>query len=227
MAEKRNLWSTMSKNYTQLSQEQRYQIEALKCNGATQKEIAVIIGKSPSTISRELKRNIPKRGRGALIYSARIAQRKTAARHKNKFKLIRFDDEQKELARNWLSQKKFSPEFIHVEGKKLIPDFVSHETIYTWIWRCKQSHRQEDIKDRNLYKHLAHGKRRRKRGLRRDSRGIIPNRISIEKRPKIVAKRKRLGDFEVDLMMGKNHQGALLVMTDRATLHTRLPSDSW
>ena len=37
-----------------------------------------------------------------------------------------------------------------------------------------------------------------------------------------MAKRKRLGDFEIDLMMGKSHQGALLVMTDRASLMTRL-----
>mgnify|MGYP003339620430 CR=1 FL=1 len=163
----------MSKNYHQLSQEQRYQIEALICNGASQKEIAMIIGKSPSTISRALKRNFPKRGRGALVCSAWIAQGKTTQRHKNKFKHVRFDDEQKELTRNWLSELKLSPEFIHVEGKKLTSDFVSHETIYKWIWRCKQSHRQEDIQDRNLYKHLAHGKRRRKRGLRRDSRGVI------------------------------------------------------
>jgi transposase, IS30 family len=58
--------------------------------------------------------------------------------------------------------------------------------------------------------------------LYRDSRGIIPNRVSIEKRPEIINKRKRVGDIEVDLMMGKNHKGALLVMTDRTTLKTQL-----
>lgn len=51
---------------------------------------------------------------------------------------------------------------------------------------------------------------------------MIPDRISIEKRPKIVVKRKLLGDFEVDLMMGKNHKGVLLVMTDWASLNTRI-----
>ena len=212
----------MSKNYNQLSQEQRYQIEALLRNGAKQKEIAQIVGKSPSTISRELKRNIPKRGRGAMIYTARIAQRKTLHRHKVKLKHIRYSHEQKELTRQWLTDLKYSPELIHVEGKQLLGDFVSHETVYKWIWHCKQSHRREDLPNRELYQHLAHGKRRRKRGLRRDSRGIIPNRVSIEKRPKVVMKRKRLGDFEVDLMMGKNHRGALLVMTDRASLWTKL-----
>lgn len=212
----------MSKHYSQLSQEQRYQIEALLRKGAKQKEIAEIIGASPSTICRELKRNIPKRGRGALTYTARIAHRKTILRHKLKPKQISFTSEQKSITRKWLADLKYSPEFIHVQGKALFGDFVSHETIYKWIWHCKQSHRREDLKDQMLYQHLAHGKRRRKRGLRRDSRGIIPNRVSIDKRPVIVLKRKRPGDFEIDLMMGKNHRGALLVMTDRATLLTRL-----
>ena len=60
------------------------------------------------------------------------------------------------------------------------------------------------------------------RGNRKDSRGIIPNRVSIENRPAVVSKRKRAGDIEVDLMMGKNHKGALLVLTYRTTLYTRL-----
>ena len=51
-------------------------------------------------------------------------------------------------------------------------------------------------------------------------RGIIHNRVSIEKRPKIVQKRSSPGDIEVDFIMGMNHKGALVVITDRATLHT-------
>ena len=212
----------MSKNYTHLNSEQRYQIEALLKSGIAQKDIAKIVNKSTSTISRELKRNIPKRGRGALVYTAENAQRKTDLRHQTKMKKERFTNEMKSLTRHWMKSIKFSPELIHVVGKNELGDFVSHETIYNWIWHCKQSNCKEDRLDKKLYMHLAHGRRRRKRGLRRDSRGIIPNRVSIENRPKIVNKRNRLGDFEVDLMMGKNHQGALLVMTDRASLKTKL-----
>ncbi len=65
-------------------------------------------------------------------------------------------------------------------------------------------------------------KRRRKRGSRKDNRGIIQDRVSIERRPKIVNTRARLGNIEVDFMTGKNHNGKLLVMTDRATLYTFL-----
>ncbi len=212
----------MSKNYNQLSQEQRYQIEALLRTGAKQREIAIIIGTSPSTISREIRRNTAQRGRGAKVYSALNAQRKTLIRHRQKPKQIRFTEEDKLKAQDWLLQFRYSPELIHIEGKRQYGDFVSHETIYKWIWYCKQSHHRRDIKYQGLYRYLAHRKRRRKRGLRRDSRGLILNRVSIADRPAIVAKRKRLGDFEIDLMMGKNHKGALLVMTDRASLMTRL-----
>jgi IS30 family transposase len=47
-------------------------------------------------------------------------------------------------------------------------------------------------------------------------------RVPIEQRPAIVQERIRPGDIEADFMMGKNHRGAILVLTDRATLHTRL-----
>ncbi len=67
--------------------------------GAKQKEIAIIIGKSPSTISREIKRNTAQRGRGAKVYSAMNAQRKTMIRHLYKPKHIRLTEEYKLKAR--------------------------------------------------------------------------------------------------------------------------------
>ncbi len=68
-----------------------------------------------------------------------------------------------------------------------------------------------------FYQHLKHGKLRRKRVARKDERGIIHNLVLINKRPKIVHKRIRTGDIEVDFMMGMNPKGAMLVMTDRTT----------
>ena len=74
----------MTKNYFQLTLAQRYQIEALKKAGCKQIDIAKTIGVHKSTISRELKRNVPKRGTGAKIYAAQKAQVKTDLRHKIK-----------------------------------------------------------------------------------------------------------------------------------------------
>jgi IS30 family transposase len=212
----------MSQNYSQLSQAQRYQIEALCQSGNSQREIASILGVSPSTICRELKRNVPKRGIGAGQYRAEQAQRKTILRHRNKPKVIKLDYQVKRYIIERLTQERLSPELIAVLGRKEFSDFVSHETIYKWIWACKQSKHKEDADYHDLYKYLAHGRRRKKRGNRRDNRGVIPNRVSIEKRPKAVDKRRRIGDLEVDLMVGKAHKGALLVITDRSTLLTHL-----
>jgi IS30 family transposase len=80
----------MTKKYNQLSQEQRYKIEALVKTGHSQTEIARIIDVHKSTICRELKRNVPQRGIGAKIYDGSKAQLKTKERHSSKLKSIRF-----------------------------------------------------------------------------------------------------------------------------------------
>jgi transposase, IS30 family len=212
----------MSKNYNHLNTEQRYQIEALIKSGNTQKSIAENLGVSPSTISRELSRNTAKAGQGALIYKAQNAQRRSIIRHKEKPKHMRFTAEMKQISRLLLINERYSPELISVEGKKQLGSFVSHETIYKWIWQCKKSHQRKDKKDRQLYNLLKHGHRRRKRGNRHDKRGNFPYRVMIDKRPSVVLKRKRLGDIEVDLMLGKKHQSAILVCIDRASLKVKL-----
>ena len=208
----------MSKKYTQLTLAQRYQIESLIKAGINQQIIAKQLLVHPSTISRELKRNIALRGRTANEYVASNAERKTRLRHELKPKKIVLTTEMKRQIIPYLTIEKWSPEFI----SQALPDMASHETIYQWIWDCKHSNRQENIEYKNLYTHLKHGKRRQKRGNIKDNRGIISGRIPISERPKIVENRERIGDIEVDLMIGKDHQGALLVMTDRTTLHTRL-----
>jgi IS30 family transposase len=96
----------MSKNYTQLSLIQRYQIEAFFKVGIKQKVIALEIGVHPSTISRELSRNIAQHGKTAGKYLAANAQRKTDNRHFAKTKVIKFSDNMKKQAVKWLSEDK-------------------------------------------------------------------------------------------------------------------------
>ena len=94
--------------FKQLSLAQRYQIEILLQTGLTQTSIAKQIGVHKSTISRELKRSIPKRGKGSGEYSATNAQRKTIIRHKTKLKHTVFNEELKESARHLLMVEKSS-----------------------------------------------------------------------------------------------------------------------
>ena len=212
----------MTKKYNQLNLEQRYKIEAFIQAGYSQTKIADVLGVHKSTICREFKRNIPQRGVGAKIYKADKSEKKTRFRHKTKPKHCTFTPDMKAQMKAWLINKRYSPEFIAAQWVKDGVRGVSHECIYQFIWNCKHTNKQYNKEYKYLYKFLKHGKRRRKRGNYRDSRGLIPNRVSIEKRPKIVNKRKRFGDMEVDLIMGKSHKSALLVTVDRATLKTTI-----
>lgn len=212
----------MTKKYKQLTQEQRYKIEAFLEIGKNQTEIANLLQVNKSTISRELKRNIPKRGVGAKIYIALKAQIKTENRHIEKNKHITFTEGLKQQMKELMVEKRYSPELISAHWKKENVKGVSHECMYNFIWSSKHTNKRSNAEYKNLHKYLKHGKRRRKRGNYKDTRGLILNRVPIDKRPKIVNKRKRFGDIEVDLIMGKNNKSALLVMVDRATLLTTI-----
>jgi IS30 family transposase len=212
----------MTKEFKQLNLEQRYKLAAYKEAGKNQSEIAILLGVHKCTISRELNRNVAKRGIGAKIYDPKKAQQKTEIRHHEKNKFSSFTLPLKKQMKEWMEVKKYSPELVSAQWKKDKIKGVSHECMYKFIWSCKHENKRKNKEFKKLYKCLKHGKRRRKRGNYKDTRGIIPNRISIEKRPAIVEKRKRFGDFEVDLIMGKNHKSALLVTVDRATLITTI-----
>ena len=193
--------------YAQLTREQRYQIKALLDTDVSQGKIAEVISVSRSTISRELKRNSGKRG-----YRPKQAHEKALARKKKKSKprireaiwvLV-----EKELREDWRPEQ--------VSGKlKMSGIFVSHERIYQYVYADK---RRGGI----LWKHLRHPKKYRKRAGGRDRRGKIPNRRSIEERPAIVDERSRIGDWEADLILGMNHQGVAVTLTERNSRFTLL-----
>lgn len=71
-------------------------------------------------------------------------------------------------------------------------------------------------KTAELYKHLRLGRKKRRKCIKNnDRRGQIPNRISIDERPSVVANKERTGDWEVDTIIGKNHKGALVTVVER------------
>lgn len=206
-------------NYKQLSLENRHQIKALLDAGHNQSEIADLIGVHRSTICREIRRNVTNEGPAGNSYRAGTAQELTDQRHAEKHKHCRFTEDLKAQARRWLTEEKLSPELISGRWQVMGMPGVSHEAIYQWIWAAKHA---GDSTDKDLYKDLKHGAGKRKRGNRQDSRGKITGRTSITERPQVVEERSRLGDIEVDLMVGKAHKSALLVLTDRTTLLTKL-----
>jgi len=190
-----------------ITKEQRYTIEVLLAKGKTQEYIARIIGKNKSVISREINRNKDKRNEK---YSSDLAQRKYKKRVKEKPKRIRFTEEVKSRV-NELLKEDYSPEQITGYCQKENIECVSHERIYQHIWANKKA-------GGNLHEHLRRkGRRYRKRGNKKDTRGIIKDRVDIDERPKIVEKKERFGDFEIDTIIGKNHKGAIVTINDRAS----------
>ncbi|WP_317131434.1 IS30 family transposase [Maribacter sp. ACAM166] len=97
---------------------------------------------------------------------------------------------------------------------------VTQETIYKWIWTAKHSNHYNHAKYKRLCKHQRHTGRRQKRNNTYNKRSAITGCVGVNHQPQVVDNRYRISDIEVDLMMGRNHKLALLVMTDRATLVT-------
>lgn len=196
------------KTHKQLTLGQRYQIAALKKAGCKNKEIADNIGTSESTISREFERNTGKRG-----YRPKQAHIKALRRKQNAMKAIKMTDAIMVLI-NERIRFSLSPEQVSGWLKQAHGIRISHERIYQHVWEDKR-------KGGDLYTHLrqAHKKRRKKYGSK-DKRGQISNRISIEQRPDIVEEKTRIGDWEIDTVIGKNHKGALVTIVERKSKFT-------
>jgi len=201
------------RTYTQLTQEQRYQISALKRMGHSQTEIAQVVEVHRSTISRELPRNTGERG-----YRPKQAHEKAVSRRaqaKPRIAATTWKVVEEKLREDW------SPEQVSGWLKKRQGVQLSHEWIYQHILADKQA-------GGDLYTHLrcqpalaaSPGKKRRKRYGKRDDRGKLPNRVSIEERPEVVEQRERLGDWEVDTLVGKGQRGALVSLVERKSRFT-------
>jgi transposase, IS30 family len=192
-------------NYKQLTYEQRCQIEVLKKSGMTQQEMAEAVGTSQSTISRELKRNTGHRG-----YRHKQAQRQTDERRQNAAKAVKMRASMIKLVEQKLVEK-WSPEQISGWLREACGEQLSHERIYQHIWEDKHAGGE-------LYIHLRrHGKRYQKRSNGKQSRGQIRNRVGIEERPAVVDNKSRIGDWEIDTVIGKGHSGAMVTIVERVT----------
>lgn len=187
--------------YKQLIREQRYAISLGLKEGKTQKEIASQIGVSPSTISRELKRNSNKRGQ----YSYALADEMARERQEHLPGNRSISPFLIERVKRLIKGKDWSPK--QISGHlKLSGIAISHERIYRLI----RSDESGELKS-----HCRHKMKYRRHNSSSHSTRI-PNRVSIHERPK-EADGKRFGDWEMDLIVGKEGEGAILTLTERST----------
>lgn len=178
----------------------------MKYAGYSPERIGKELRRSPSSIRRELKRNSNSYG-----YQASDAQRQAIERRSKRTVKRKLDCDELQLEVRQGLSRQWSPETIAGRLKKDNPNrtelHVSHQTIYRWIW----SDAQRISQNRDC---LRHGRYRRS-GL--GKRSVLKNRTNIKERPSIVDNRERIGDWEGDTVVGKNHSGYIMTMVERAT----------
>jgi transposase, IS30 family len=183
--------------YKHLSQIERYQIHSLMKALHPITQIAELLGRHKSTISRELRRNAGFRGSRPKQACELALKRSESSRNARTMA-----PSVKEQV-NALLQLQWSPE--QIAGK--LP--VSHETLYQHVYADKSQ-------GAKLWKNLRCQKQKRKRyASGRDRRGQIPNRRPLSERPAHIEGRKQVGHWECDTVIGANHRGAIVTLVER------------
>lgn len=195
--------------YRHLTEGERYQIEALSKAKKSPAYIAEQLGRSKSTISRELARNSGRRAYRAAEAQQRYRQRLIEKGCERQCWHLVFDELAVPLLEEGWSPEQISGFFSNSEFS------VSHEWLYQRILRDKQN-------GGTAYRHLRCQKQRRKRYGQPERRGQIVNRRSIAERPAEVETRERMGDWEADTIIGAKHKGAIVSLVERKSGYTRL-----
>jgi IS30 family transposase len=190
--------------YSHLTVEQRYVIERLLPQGHTYDEIAAIVECDPTTVGREVRRNSV-----GGVYRAHAAQNRAdrrrgdASHAPRAFTSSVCSSVEAQLREGW------SPEQISNRMRDEGKPTVSHERIYQHVW-------QDRCDGGDLHHFLRQASRlRRKRYGTHSRKGALPNRTMIDARPAVVDERSRIGDWEVDTVVGARHLGAIVTLVER------------
>lgn len=203
------------KCYQQLSNEERLYIEHSLRAGKKQNQIAQELQRHPSTISREIRRNMFAR---SYLYTHHWACYISKWRKRSKLRAL----SEKNLKMKGclveqvreLLQKYLSPQQISEYLKRHHKIKISHETIYRYIH--EESQRKEKLKG-----FLRHGRKKRRKAYGSGARvSKIPNRVGIANRPRIVESKQRIGDWECDTIIGGDRKAALVSIVERKSLFT-------
>jgi IS30 family transposase len=188
--------------YSQISLEERYALALMRRQGHTQAAIARALGRHPSTISRELRRNIWRCDGRSYWYvraDSYARGRRRFSRRNAQFTAADWALVEARLCERW-SPEQIVGRFARAGGLR-----ISHETIYRYVWKDKQ-------RGGTLWTHLRVAtKRRRKRYGRYDSRGRLAGKRHISERPVGAEHRSRFGHWEGDTVLGNTQHGACVV----------------
>ena len=192
--------------YHQITPEERYTLGVLRRQGLTDAAMARALGRHRSTIGREFRRNFS-RYDGA--YRPSIAQERTNGRRVRSRRNSQFTSTEWDLV-GLLLRKKFSPE--QISGWLRLLDLleISHQTIYTHVKRDKKQ-------GGTLWEHLRQPVRYRKRYATIEKRGRLLGKPHISERPAAAGKRRQLGHWEMDIVVGVQTSHCIVTLVERVT----------
>jgi transposase, IS30 family len=203
--------------------EERLRIADLHLGGDGVRAIAAQVGRSASTVSRELRRNGPKpSARGRIKYAPYAAQTRAGLRGRRP-EASKFENAELACVVQAKLRLKWSPEQISDHLITTFPDRVEMqvcpETIYQALYVQGRGHLRAD-----LHQHLRTGRavRRPRRSTTKGPSGKIPDMIMISERPAEVADRAVPGHWEGDLILGSNCRSAIATLVERQTRYTML-----
>jgi len=190
--------------YNHLSQNARYQIFALMKAGLNKTQIALTLGRSKSTNSREIQRNSGLKGYRTKQATLKSEVRALGSRNVKKVSVDTLKSAFDLVRQEWSPQQ--------IAGTMNI----SHETVYRHVYADKDC-------GGKLFMHLRSQKKRRKRyASGRQRRGQIPNRRSIYERPAVVDLRLEVGHWEGDMVIGARHKQAIVTLVERKSGYAKL-----
>lgn len=203
----------MPRGYSHLGEEERDILAVMRGERKSLREIARILSRAPSSLSRELNRNAPPIRRGR--YLPHKAQARYETRNQERARRLRLKSARirryvgQRLAAGW------SPELIAGRMALLWPlEHVSHEAIYGWIYAEARKHILNLVR--------SHRKRQRRGYSRKHAKPHIPGRVAIAERPAVVETRRQMGHWEADTVVSRQSKAALQVIVERKARYTKI-----
>jgi len=191
--------------YNQVTSEERYTIYTLRKQGMCNSQIAKFLGRHRATIGREIKRNAsPSHGAYEPDRAdARCRMRRSRSRRNSRLTPKDYAIVEVYLKLDW------SPEQISGTLHRSKELFISHESIYRYIWT-------DMANGGSLWQHLRQSsKQRRKRYKAYDSRGRLANKRMISSRPSYIDSRKTIGHWEIDTVHGRGSNHCIVTLVER------------
>ena len=196
--------------YNHFTIEEREQLQTLWWQRVSIRKIAKELGRSPSSISRELRRNFPEERK---VYTPRIAHDRALIKRKSRGRKERLKNER---IRKYVFEHlrlRWSPEQISGRVRKDLNESISTETIYQYIYHTEINHK---VTGEDFRVYLRHRRRRRvPHGARRCQRIFSFRGNSIDLRPSVVNDRLRVGDWEGDSVESKDHKPGINTLVER------------